>query len=76
MSSIRSKRGGHATTAKRFEDTVLNITEAAMLLKCSVSRVRQRSEAGSSARLGWRQAVLQGRRYHGLSQALRVSPEG
>ncbi len=53
MSSIRSKRGGRATTAKRFEDTVLNITETAMLLKCSVSRVRQRSEAGELPVLGW-----------------------
>ncbi len=53
MSSIRSKRGGHATTAKRFEDTVLNITETAMLLKCSVSRVRQRAEAGELPVLGW-----------------------
>ncbi len=53
MSTIRSKRGGHATTAKRFEDTVLNITEAAALLRRPVSRVREQAQAGELPVMGW-----------------------
>lgn len=53
MSSIRSKRGGHATKATRFEDTILNIKEAGALLRKPLSIVREMAQAGELEAEGW-----------------------
>lgn len=53
QSGIRSKRGGHATAAKRFEDTILNLTEAAAMLRRPVSTVREQAQAGELPVVGW-----------------------
>lgn len=51
--SMSGKRGAHATNAKRFEDTIINAKEAAALLRCSVSRVRERAQQEDLPVLGW-----------------------
>ncbi len=53
VSSIRSRRGGHATTAKSFEETVLDAKEAAALLRRPISTVREQAHAGELPVMGW-----------------------
>ncbi len=50
---IVSKRGGAATHAKDYRDTLINAKEAAMILRQPISRVRERVQAGEIPVEGW-----------------------
>lgn len=50
---IKKVRGGHQTTAKTFEDTILDIREASLILKRSISRVRDEARTGELPVEGW-----------------------